>query len=135
MMVADEIRDDYRCTAGYALLTMYQNALPTFPRLLNVGTDLFQKLCIQLLRGHILDIDAIAREAFFLREHKPGDVEHLDDVRNVEVAEVVDGWVYDGGERAKVETALDGGASGCLGICGREDVVKGGRHGILDLGW
>ena len=69
---------------------MYQNTLPTLPRLLNVRTDLFQQLRIQLLRRHILDIDAIAREAFFLREHKPGDVEHLDDVRDVEVAEVVD---------------------------------------------
>ena len=112
---------------------MHQNALPALPCLLNVRTDLFQQLCIQLLRGHILDIDAIAREAFILHEHKPGDVEHLDDVRDVEVVEVVDGWVYNGGERAKVETALDEG--GCFGICGQEGVVKGGRHGNLDLRW
>ena len=112
---------------------MHQNAVPTLPRLLDERTDLFQQLRIQLLRGHILDIDAIAGEAFLLREHKPGDVEHLDDVRDVEVAEVVDGWIYNGGERAKVETALHEG--GCLGIFGREDVVKGGRHGILDLRW
>ena len=65
------------------LLTMHQNALPTLPRLLNVRTDLFQQLRIQLLRRQILDIDAIAREAFLLRQHKPGDVEHLDDVRDV----------------------------------------------------
>ena len=100
---------------------MHQNALPTLPRLLNVRTNLFQQQRIQLLRGHILDIDAIAREAFLPREHKPGDVEHLDDVRDVEVMEVIYGWVCNGGERAKVEIALDWG--GCLWICGREDVV------------
>jgi hypothetical protein len=44
----------------------------------------------------ILDIDTVACEAFLLRERKPRDVEHLDDVLDVERTEGIDGRIDDG---------------------------------------